>query len=113
MFQDFFWQFLLETVIIQKILTHLPKGRKLMELQDKPGFFEKKSNTLFLLFSLPAILAVLFLALYFYLSGAFEPIPKVEIQPENRFKKTLHVVTDRDYKPYSYIDETKLPTALK
>ena len=76
-----------------------------MELQDKPGFFEKKSNTLFLLFSLPAILAVLFLALYFYLSGAFEPIPKVEIQPENRFKKTLHVVTDRDYKPYSYIDE--------
>ena len=76
-----------------------------MEIQDKQGFFEKKSNTMFLLFSIPAILSVLFLILYFYLSGAFSSIPKVEIQAENKFDKTLHVVTDVDYQPYSYIDE--------
>ena len=73
--------------------------------QRKPGFFEQKSNTLFLLFSLPAILAGLFLILYFYLSGAFNPVPKVEIQAENKFTKTLHVVTDIDRNPYSYVDE--------
>ena len=72
--------------------------------QRKPGFFEEKSNTIFLLFSLPAILAGLFLILYFYLSGAFNPVPKVEIQAENKFKKTLHVVTDIDRNPYSYVD---------
>ena len=72
--------------------------------QRKPGFFEQKSNTIFLLFSLPAILAGLFLILYFYLSGAFSPVPKVEIQAENNFTKTLHVVTDIDRNPYSYVD---------
>ncbi len=76
-----------------------------MENQSpKPGFFEQKSNTLLLLFSLPAILAGLFLILYFYLSGAFRPIPTVEVHAQNNFKKTLHVVTDIDYEPYSYVD---------
>lgn len=75
-----------------------------MENKEKRGFFEEKSNTIFLLFSLPAILAGLFLILYFYLSGAFSPIPKVEIQPQNKFTKTLRVVTDIDRQPYSYVD---------
>ena len=75
-----------------------------MENQPKRRFFEEKNDTLFLLFSLPAIFILIFLILYFYLSGAFSPVPTVEIQPENRFKKTLHVVTDNDYSPYSYID---------
>ncbi len=73
--------------------------------QNKLGFFERKSNTIFLLFSLPAILAGLFLILYFYLSGAFSPIPTVEVQAENKYSKTLHVVTDIDYEPYSYVDK--------
>ena len=76
-----------------------------MNNQEKRGFFEEKSNTIFLLFSLPTILAGLFLVLYFYLSGAFNPVPTVEIQAENKFTKTLHVVTDTDYEPYSYIDK--------
>jgi len=76
-----------------------------MENKEKRGFFEEKSNTIFLLFSLPAILAGLFLILYFYLSGAFSPIPKVEIQPQNKFSKTLRVVTDIDRQPYSYVDK--------
>ncbi|MBQ3727830.1 MAG: response regulator [Selenomonadaceae bacterium] len=55
--------------------------------------------------ALPMILAVIFAGIYFNLSGIFRELPKVEIQPRNDFKKTLHVVTDRDYAPYSYVDE--------
>lgn len=55
--------------------------------------------------ALPIILALIFAGIYFNLSGFFKEPPKVEIQPLNNFKKTLHVVTDRDYSPYSYIDE--------
>ena len=55
--------------------------------------------------ALPTILAVIFAGIYFNLSGIFREPPKVEVQPRNDFKKTLHVVTDRDYAPYSYVDE--------
>ena len=55
--------------------------------------------------ALPIILAIIFAGIYFNLSGVFRDAPKVEVQPLNNFKKTLHVVTDRDYAPYSYVDE--------
>ncbi|MBR0262146.1 MAG: response regulator [Selenomonadaceae bacterium] len=55
--------------------------------------------------ALPIILAIIFAGIYFNLSGIFREPPKVEIQPQNNFKKTLHVVTDIDYAPYSYVDE--------
>ena len=71
----------------------------------KPGFFEKESNTIFLLLSLPALLAGIFVLLYIYLSDPFKAEPKVEIFPENRFEKTLRVVTDIDYAPYSFADK--------
>ena len=51
---------------------------------------------------LPIILAIIFAGIYFNLSGIFRDVPKVEIKPLNNFKKTLHVVTDSDYAPYSY-----------
>ena len=54
---------------------------------------------------LPIILVLVFAGIYVNLSGTFRTAPKVETQPLNKFKKTLHVVTDRDYAPYSYIDE--------
>ena len=54
---------------------------------------------------LPIILAIIFAGIYFNLSGIFRDVPKVEIKPLNNFKKTLHVVTDSDYAPYSYVDE--------
>ncbi len=76
------------------------------------GFFEKKSNTIFLLFSLPAILAGIFVVLYLYLSDVFREVPTIEIFPENKFTKTLHVVTDIDYAPYSYADRYGNPTGL-
>ena len=54
---------------------------------------------------LPVILAIIFAGIYFNLSGAFRDTPKVEVRPINTFSKTLHVVTDQDYAPYSYVDE--------
>ena len=76
------------------------------------GFFDKKSNAILLLFSLPAILAGLFVVVYIYLSNPFAKEPVVEILPENRFDKTLHVVTDIDYSPYSYVDRYGNPSGL-
>ena len=55
--------------------------------------------------ALLVVLTVIFAGIYLNLSGIFSSVPKVEVQPKNNFKKTLHVVTDRDYAPYSYVDE--------
>jgi len=41
---------------------------------------------------------------YLYLSDTFKPLPYVEIEPKNSFDKTLKVVGDNDYAPYSYVD---------
>ena len=54
--------------------------------------------------TVPIILLLIFVGIYLNLSGTFRAAPKVEIQPLNNFGKTLHVVTDIDYAPYSYID---------
>ena len=65
----------------------------------------KKRTLITAAIALPIILAAMFAGIYFNLSGIFREPPKVEIEPLNNFKKTLHVVTDRDYAPYSYVDE--------
>ncbi|MBQ6131425.1 MAG: response regulator [Selenomonadaceae bacterium] len=65
----------------------------------------KKSNLVTAAIALPIVLAIIFAGIYFNLSGIFREAPKVDVQPRNNFKKTLHVVTDRDYSPYSYVDE--------
>ena len=76
------------------------EGKTFMNTQaPKKNFLVKAA------ISLPIILAIIFAGIYFNLSGIFREPPKVEIQPLNNFKKTLHVVTDRDYSPYSYVDE--------
>ena len=71
------------------------------------GTFNKKRNLIFAMILLPVLLAVIFMILYFYFSNPFKSAPKVEIYAENRFDKTLHVVTDIDYAPYSYTDEAE------
>ena len=76
------------------------KGRRLMKTQAP-----KKNILVKAAIALPTILAVIFAGIYFNLSGIFREPPKVETQPLNNFKKTLHVVTDNDYAPYSYVDE--------
>ncbi len=65
----------------------------------------KKDTLVKAAIALPIILTAIFAGIYFNLSGIFRDAPKVEIQPLNNFKKTLHVVTDQDYAPYSYVDE--------
>ncbi len=74
-------------------------------MEEKTRFFSKKSNAVSVLISLPVILTGVFVFFYLYASDTFKEPPKVEIKAENRFKKTLHVVSDIDYKPYSYVDE--------
>ena len=74
-------------------------------VQISAGYFDNKRNvmTFAALLSLVVILASLII--YINFSGVSKSNPKVEIQAENKFSRTLHVVTDRDYLPYSYIDE--------
>lgn len=45
---------------------------------------------------------VCFLALR---SGAFDKTPVVDITADNCYEDTLYVITDQDYKPYSFLDE--------
>ena len=54
--------------------------------------------------AVPIVLLLIFAGIYLNLSGTFHAAPKVELQPKNTFSKTLHVVTNRDYAPYSYVD---------
>ena len=76
-----------------------------MNKQTPKKFFGKKNSLVAVTILLPIILVAVFAGIYLNLSGIFHDTPKVEIKPLNNFKKTLHVVTDNDYAPYSYVDE--------
>ena len=85
--------------------TPFPTRSDLIPHWQREDFFRRKRNIaisasilLFLCLTLPFLV-------YLMLSDAFRAPPKVEIQPENRFEKTLRVVADEDYEPFSYIDE--------
>ena len=58
------------------------------------NFFGKKNSLVIAAVVLPLFLVVIFTGIYFNLSGFFREPPKVEVQPQNNFKRTLHVVTD-------------------
>ena len=60
-------------------------------------------NRLFILM-LISLMIVIFLIIYLSIPM---PPPKVEVQALNTFDKTLHVVTDVDYAPYSYTDDAE------
>ena len=45
------------------------------------------------------------LAVFFYVSGTFRPEPTITVHADNTYTETLHVVTDIDYEPFSYVDE--------
>lgn len=72
---------------------------------NRVGFFGNKRNVMIALIGLPSVLAAVLIGLYVYFSETFKPPPTVDIKPYNHFDRTLHVVTDADYAPYSYIDE--------
>ena len=73
-------------------------------VQISAGYFDKKSNVMTFAALLSLVLLLIALIVYINFSGAVSN-PKVEVKAENKFSRTLHVVTDRDYAPYSYIDE--------
>ena len=52
-------------------------------------------------------LIILLMTVIFLIEYLFTPMPppKVEVHALNKFDKTLHVVTDIDYAPYSYTDD--------
>lgn len=52
-----------------------------------------------------AVVAAVFVVSYLYLSNVFKPAPKMEVFADNTYAETLHVVTDMNYAPFSYIDE--------
>ena len=72
---------------------------------SRVGFFGNKRKVMLAVIGLPLILAASLVGLYFYLSDTFKPPPTVEVTPYNHFDRTLHVVTDADYAPYSYVDD--------
>ncbi len=49
------------------------------------------------------LISIAWIFLNYY--GVFHKRPRVEIKPDNIYTQTLHVATDWDYKPFSYIDE--------
>ncbi len=57
--------------------------------------------TLVILFIITMI-PVIGIILYSY--GVFDKKPAVTVKPNNTYSQTLHVATDWDYKPFSYID---------
>ena len=73
---------------------------------NKKNFFDRQKNLFPAILILPVILALVLVNLYLFISDSLKPAPQVEIHAQNNFKKTLYVVTDRDYAPYSYIDES-------
>ncbi len=68
-------------------------------------YSDKKSNPLPTIILVPVVIVFLCSLAYMNVFDVFKDPPKVEIKAQNKFKKTLRVVTDIDYAPYSYVDE--------
>ena len=73
-------------------------------IQNQTGYFDKKSKVVTAVSALLLVTFLICLAAYVTIFDVFKPEPKVEIVAQNNFTKTLHVVTDIDYEPYSYVD---------
>ncbi len=57
---------------------------------------------LLIVFIVITILLIGLIVLNYY--GAFDKKPVVTVKPDNTYTETLHVATDYDYRPFSYID---------
>ena len=75
------------------------------DIKKPETFFGKKRNVIFAAGVLAIIPVVVFVISFLYVGDFFKPVPKIEVKAENRFEKTLRVVSDIDYAPFSYADE--------
>lgn len=57
-----------------------------------------------------AVFAVLIAGIAFFLHSQVGYEPKVEIKPLNKYDKTIRIVDDIDFCPYSYYDKNGVPT---
>ena len=71
----------------------------------RAGFFGNKRKVLAAIIILVVLLVSSFIGVYLYFSEPFKAPPTVDVKAENTFDKTIHVVTDMDYAPYSYVDD--------
>ncbi len=74
-------------------------------VQNQTGYINKKNKVVVIALSLSLLTLLICLVAYVVMYDVFKPTPKVEIVAKNNFTKTLHVVMDNDYAPYSYVDE--------
>ena len=65
---------------------------------------ETKNKNFNAIILLPIVILLLCSLAYVNAFDVFKAPPKVEVQALNRFEKTLRVIMDKDYAPYSYID---------
>ncbi len=66
-----------------------------IRLNKVPLFF-------FIAFLIISLTSVALIILHYH--GVFETEPVITVRPDNTYTETLHVATDQDYKPFSYIE---------
>ncbi len=59
--------------------------------------------TLLISFIVITLISITVIVLDYY--GVFEKEPTVTVKPDNTYTETIHVATDHDYKPFSYIKD--------
>ncbi|MBQ7630658.1 MAG: transporter substrate-binding domain-containing protein [Selenomonadaceae bacterium] len=74
--------------------------------------FIEKNKILTVIVVLLLLAVIISVVAVINLSYGFKPAPTVEVKAENKFKRTLYVVTDKDYAPYSYVDANGNYTGL-
>ena len=90
-----------------------PTRGELISPLQREDFFRRKRNIVIAASILLFICLTFPMFLYLVLSGTFRAQPEVtEPKPENRFHRTLRVVADVDYEPFSYKDENGNPQGL-
>lgn len=73
-----------------------------MKPQKSKFAFNKVIIGLLTAFILITLTSIALIILNYY--GVFDTPPVLSIRPNNTYSETLHVATDQDYKPFSYID---------
>ncbi|MCR5088530.1 MAG: response regulator [Oscillospiraceae bacterium] len=71
-------------------------------MKSKTGF-NKVIGLLILAFVVISLVSASLIVFHYH--GMFEEEPVITVKPDNIYNETLHVATDYDYKPFSYIED--------